>query len=37
MRQGGCTGSTLDQKWLNGTYGWSVDPNLQWLSGFTQR
>lgn len=36
---GGCNGSqnSLDQKWLNGTYGWSVDPNLQWLSGFTQR
>jgi hypothetical protein len=35
---GGCTGSqsSLDQKWLNGTYAWSADPNLQWLSGFTQ-
>jgi hypothetical protein len=36
---GGCNGSqnSLDQKWLNGTYNWSADPNLQWLSGFTQR
>ncbi|HEY0096698.1 MAG TPA: hypothetical protein VGB96_20370, partial [Archangium sp.] len=35
---GGCSGSqnSLDQKWLNGTYAWSADPNLQWLSGFTQ-
>ncbi|HZH18278.1 MAG TPA: hypothetical protein VE057_28260 [Archangium sp.] len=33
---GGCSGSqgSLDQKWLNGTYAWSADPNLQWLSGF---
>ncbi len=37
MRNNGCTGGTLDQKWLNGTYGWSVDPNLQWLAGFTAR
>ena len=36
MRQGGCTGGSLDQKWLNGTYGWSVDPNLQWLAQFAQ-
>jgi hypothetical protein len=36
---GGCNGSqnSLDQKWLNGTYDWSVDPNMQWLTGFTQR
>jgi len=36
---GGCNGSqnSLDQKWLNGTYNWSADPNLQWLSGYTQR
>lgn len=36
---GGCTGSqnSLDQKWLNGTYDWSSDTNLQWLTGFTQR
>ncbi len=36
---GGCNGSqnSLDQKWLNGTYDWSVDPNLLWLTGFTQR
>ncbi len=36
---GGCNGSqsSLDQKWLNGTYNWSVDPNMQWLAGFTQR
>ena len=36
---GGCSGSqnSLDQKWLNGTYDWSVDPNLAWLTGFTQR
>ena len=36
---GGCSGSqnSLDQKWLNGTYNWSVDPNLQWLTGFTAR
>ena len=35
---GGCSGSqsSLDQKWLNGTYDWSVDPNMQWLTGFTQ-
>jgi dienelactone hydrolase len=34
----GCSGSqnSLDQKWLNGTYDWSADPNLQWLTGFTQ-
>ncbi len=37
MRHGGCTASGLDQKWLAGTYSWSVDPNMQWLSGFTQR
>lgn len=36
MRQGGCTGGSLDQKWLNGTYGWSLDPNLAWLARFTQ-
>jgi hypothetical protein len=36
---GGCNGSqnSLDQKWLNGTYDWSVDPNVQWLTGFTAR
>jgi hypothetical protein len=36
---GGCNGSqnSLDQKWLNGTYDWSVDPNLLWLTGFTAR
>jgi hypothetical protein len=36
---GGCNGSqnSLDQKWLNGTYNWSADPNLQWLSGYTAR
>jgi hypothetical protein len=36
---GGCNGSqnSLDQKWLNGTYDWSVDTNLQWLTGFTAR
>lgn len=36
---GGCSGSqnSLDQKWLNGTYDWSADTNLQWLTGFTQR
>jgi hypothetical protein len=36
---GGCNGSqnSLDQKWLNGTYDWSADPNLQWLTQFTQR
>jgi hypothetical protein len=36
---GGCSGSqgSLDQKWLNGTYDWSVDPNMQWLTAFTQR
>jgi hypothetical protein len=35
---GGCNGSqsSLDQKWLNGTYSWSVDPSLQWLSGFAR-
>lgn len=39
MRQGGCSinENTLDQKWLNGTYAWSLDNNLQWLSGFTQK
>jgi len=36
---GGCNGSqnSLDQKWLNGTYDWSKDANVQWLTGFTQR
>jgi hypothetical protein len=39
MRQGGCLASqnTLDQKWLAGTYSWSIDSNLQWLTNFTQR
>jgi hypothetical protein len=36
---GGCSGSqsSLDQKWLNGTYSWSLDPNMAWLTGFTVR
>jgi hypothetical protein len=36
---GGCSGSqsSLDQKWLNGTYDWSLDPNMAWLTQFTQR
>lgn len=39
MRQGGCTVSenTLDQKWLNGTYAWSLDTGLQWLTNFTTK
>jgi hypothetical protein len=39
MRHGGCFASqnTLDQKWRAGTYSWSIDPNLDWLTGFTQR
>jgi hypothetical protein len=39
MRQGGCAASqnTLDQKWLAGTYAWSLDPNMQWLTQFTQK
>lgn len=39
MRQGGCSinENTLDQKWLAGTYSWSLDANLQWLTGFTQK
>jgi hypothetical protein len=35
MRHGGCIASGLDQKWLSGTYNWSLDPNMQWLSQFT--
>jgi hypothetical protein len=39
MRQGGCgaSQSTLDQKWVNGTYAWSLKPELDWLTGFTAR
>lgn len=39
MRQGGCTISenTLDQKWLAGTYTWSMKTNLQWLTNFTTK
>jgi hypothetical protein len=40
MRQGGCgttNQSTLDQKWLAGTYDWSLDPNMSWLASFTAR
>jgi len=40
MRQGGCglsNQNTLDQKWLAGTYSWSLDPNLAWLTRFTTR
>jgi hypothetical protein len=36
MRHGGCVANQLDQKWLAGTYGWSLDTNLQWLTQFTQ-
>jgi hypothetical protein len=36
MRQGGCNGTTLDQKWSAGTYDWSLGTNLQWLKTFTQ-
>jgi hypothetical protein len=40
MRQGGCGGTNqnqLDQKWLSGTYDWSLDPNMSWLASFTAR
>jgi len=39
MRQGGCLVSenTLDQKWLSGTYSWSMKPDLQWLTNFTTK
>lgn len=37
MRVGGCTTtSNLDSGWL-GTFVWSLDTNLQWLTGFTER
>jgi hypothetical protein len=39
MRHGGCGNNqnTLDQKWLAGTYDWSLKNNLQWLTGFTRK
>jgi hypothetical protein len=38
MRQGGCViTNNLDPQWLSGTAEWSLDANLQWLTGFTQR
>jgi dienelactone hydrolase len=35
MRSGGCAGSKLDQTWNFGAAPWSVEINLDWLSGFT--
>jgi hypothetical protein len=40
MRVGGCSlfpdnQDKLDQNWLNGTGAWSLNPNLDWLTGFT--
>ncbi len=35
MRNSGCIGATLDQKWRFGTYGWSLRTNLDWLKQFT--
>lgn len=39
MRVGNCASSqnVLDVGWDTGTGGWAVDPNLQWLTGFTTK